>query len=172
MLPWCLPPSVRSIRHRSGADNNWRLLRWPPEWPPWIRFWWRYLKCEKLRTDIPIRGGPLLVKRPWHKLIWSIAQDKLTIEDLQDGCCGSHHGYPNKMVLAILNSSFNSPCFPNVSHQVSALNPIYCSEADVFSRFSCWPPWWPSWILEWNKFNNSKSPCHPNASYQVWAQSN
>ena len=31
------------------------------------------------------------------------ALGELTIEDLQDGCCGGHHGYHNKMVLAILN---------------------------------------------------------------------
>ena len=29
-----------------------------------------------------------------------------------------------------------------------------------------------SWILEQNEFRNSKAPCHPNTSHQVWAQSN
>ena len=33
----------------------------------------------------------------------SKAPDELTIEDLQDGCCGCHRGYRNKMSLAILN---------------------------------------------------------------------
>ena len=33
----------------------------------------------------------------------SKAPGELTIEDLQDGCCGGHLGYSNKMVLAILN---------------------------------------------------------------------
>ena len=51
------------------------------------------------------------------------------------------------------------------------LNPTYRSKADVVSRFSSWPPWRPSWILEQNQFSNSKSPCHPNASHQVWTQS-
>ena len=51
-----------------------------------------------------------MVNRPQHKLTWSKAPvtwskapGELTIEDLQDGCCGSHCGYPNKIVLAILN---------------------------------------------------------------------
>ena len=51
------------------------------------------------------------------------------------------------------------------------LNSTYCSEAHVVSRFSRGPPWWPSWILGQNLFSNSKSPCHPNSSHQVWAQS-
>ena len=66
--------------------------------------------------------------------------------------------------LAVLNLHV----YPILSHQVSA---IYHSRADVVSRFSSWPPWWPSWILELNEFSNSISPCHPNASQQVWAQS-
>ena len=41
---------------------------------------------------------------------------------------------------------------------------------DVVGRFSRWPTWGPSWIAEWNDFSNSKWPCGPNASHQVWAQ--
>ena len=44
-----------------------------------------------------------MVNRPQHKLAWSKAPSALTIEDLEDGCCGGHRGYHNKMVLAILN---------------------------------------------------------------------
>ena len=44
-----------------------------------------------------------MVNRPWHKLTWSKAPGELTIEDLQDGCCGGHHGYHNRMFLEILN---------------------------------------------------------------------
>ena len=39
---------------------------------------------------------------------------------------------------------------------------------DVASR---WLTWLPSWISEQNDFSNSKSPCGPKASKQVWAQS-
>ena len=44
-----------------------------------------------------------MVNRPQHKLAWCKAPGELTIKDLQDGCCGGHHGYHNKMVLTILN---------------------------------------------------------------------
>ena len=44
-----------------------------------------------------------MVNRPWRKLTWSKAPSELTIEDLQDGCCGSHRGHRNKTLLAILN---------------------------------------------------------------------
>ena len=42
---------------------------------------------------------------------------------------------------------------------------------DVVWRFSRWTKWWPSWLSELNDFRNSKSPCGPNASHQIWAQS-
>ena len=103
---------------------------------------------------------------------------KLTIEDLQDGCCGSNCGYRNKM------SNSESPCRPNASHpgghlgcrkgtNLAVLNfhvstmPLtnfssirLTVREQVVSGFSRWPPWWPSWILEQNKFSNSKSPSH------------
>ena len=42
---------------------------------------------------------------------------------------------------------------------------------DAVWRVSRWLTWWPSWISEQNDFNNSKSSCGPNASHQVWDQS-
>ena len=44
-----------------------------------------------------------MVNSPRHKLTWSKAQGELTIEDLQDVCCGHLRGYCNKLFLAILN---------------------------------------------------------------------
>ena len=44
-----------------------------------------------------------MVNRPQHKLAQIKAPGELTIEDLQDDCCGSHRVDHNKMVLAILN---------------------------------------------------------------------
>ena len=44
-------------------------------------------------------------------------------------------------------------------HTKFQLNTTYRSGADVVSRFSRWPPWQPSWILERN-ISNSKSPSH------------
>ena len=44
-----------------------------------------------------------MVNRPRYKLNWRTAPSKLTTEDLQDGCCGGHHGYRNNKVLGIRN---------------------------------------------------------------------
>ena len=43
---------------------------------------------------------------------------------------------------------------------------------DVIWKFSSWRTLWPSWIVKWNDFSNSNTQCSPNASHQVWAQSN
>ena len=51
------------------------------------------------------------------------------------------------------------------------LNLTYSLGGDVFWRISRWPPWRPSWILEWNDFSNSESLCRSDASHQVSAQS-
>ena len=55
-------------------------------------------KCEKLLTDIRMRGGPCSTD---HST--GFAPGELKIEDLHDGYCGGHCRYHNKMVLAILN---------------------------------------------------------------------
>ena len=52
-------------------------------------------KCKV--TDGHMDEGQTIVNSPWHKLTWSKAQGELTIEALQDGCCGGHRGYRNKM---------------------------------------------------------------------------
>ena len=51
------------------------------------------------------------------------------------------------------------------------LNPPYSLGGDVVWRFSRLPTWRPSWISEQNGFSNFNSPIGPNASQQVWAQS-
>ena len=91
--------------------------------------------------------------------------EKMCLEEFRDGPPGSHFESWNGTNLAVLNLHV-SP-MPPTKFQ---LNPTYRSRADVVSRFSSWLPWQP-WILEWNQFSNSKSPCHPNASFQIWAQS-
>ena len=75
-----------------------------------------------------------------------------------------------KMVTVELNDFSNpeSLCRLNASHQLSSAQ----SHLQVWSRFSRWPPWWPSWIPERNDYSYSKFPCWSNAFHQVSAQSN
>ena len=83
-------------------------------------------------------------------------------EYFQDG----HPGYWNRMILAMQNL-YVAP-MPPIKLQ---LNLIYSLRRDVSCRFSRWPTGQPSWISEQNDFSNSNSPCGPNASHQICAQS-
>ena len=108
MLLRCLPPSFSSIwftvREQITIENFQDGRH---------GFWWRCRKCEKLLKDIMMRDWPWSTD---HGINWpgAKAPGELTIEDLQDGCCGSHRGYSSKMFLAILNLHC-TPCHPNVS---------------------------------------------------------
>ena len=69
--------------------------------------------------------------------------------NFQDGCQGSHLGFPTETILAIFDL------------QVTTMLPTkfqvkwpFCSGEEVKNRFSRWPPWWPSWILDWNDFSH------------------
>ena len=88
--------------------------------------------------------------------------EEMPFEKFQDGHHGGHLGCQKGMNLAVLNFHVS----PHASHQVSAQFDFKCSGADVISRFCVA-------ILDigMKRFSNSKSPCHPNASHQVWAQS-
>ena len=70
-------------------------------------------------------------------------------------------GYWNGTNLAILNL-YVTPMPPTMF----GLNLTNLSGANMVWRFSSWPPWQPSWILEQKDFSNSNSPCGPNASHQ------
>ena len=83
---------------------------------------------------------------------------RMPFEEFKDGCSGGQLGCLKEF------SSSKSSCLPPSFSLIR-------SRADVVSRFSSWPPWQPSWILEWKEFSNSKSPCHPNACHQIRAQS-
>ena len=87
-------------------------------------------------------------------------------EDFQAGHRGGHLGYQNRTILAILNL-----CIAPMPLTTYPLNPTYGLGGDVVWRFSRRPIWWLSWILEQIDFSNSISPCIPNASHQVGAQS-
>ena len=85
----------------------------------------------------------------------------MSFEDFQDSRHGSHLGYQNGMILAILN--LHVAPMPSTKF---GLNLTYSLGADVISR---WPPWQLSWIAEQN---DSESLNRSNISHQVSAQSN
>ena len=93
-------------------------------------------------------------------------REQMSFQDFPAGHHGSHFRYWNGMNLAILNLHV-TPMPPTMF----GLNPAYHSGVDVVWRFSRWPPWRSSWILEQNSFSNSESPCYSDASHQVSAPS-
>ena len=110
--------------------------------------------------------GQTMVNRPQHKQTYSKTPGELTIEYLQNVCCGDHLWNRNKMFLVILNLHV-TPMHPAKFW----FNLTYHSGADEIWRFSRWPPWGPSHRSDQNYFSNSESLCRSNASHQVWIQS-
>ena len=93
-----------------------------------------------------------------------LAQSNLRFfEEFQDGHYGSHLGYQNGTILAILKL-YSSP-MPPIKFR---LNLTYGLGGDVVRKISRWPPWR---ISEGNDFRNSESLYHCDASHQVLAQS-
>ena len=107
----CCPDAFHQVplhpTYCSGADNNWRLSRWPPWLPSWIRFWWRCLKCEKLLTDIM---SPKCLPPSFSSIRLTVREQMS--HDFQDGHHGGHLGYWNEF------SNSKSPSHPNASHQL------------------------------------------------------
>ena len=125
--------------------------------------WYNFLMTEFNFHNIPM---PPQCLPPCLRSIRLTFHEQTWFEDFQAGHHGGHLGYQNGMILAILNLYIAT--MPPIKFQ---LNPTYSLGGDVFWRFSRWQIWWPSWILKQNDFSNSNSPCGPNASHQVWAQS-
>ena len=96
-------------------------------------------------------------------------REQMSFQNFQAGHHGDHLGSWNEFS----NSKF--PCHPHPHPPLSPtkfrLNPTYRSGAYVVCRFSRWPQWWPSWILEQNDFSNSESLCCSDVSHQVSVQS-
>ena len=140
---------------------------------PWGSWWG--LKIFKMATFGAILDiGTFLqfwISMSLRYLLSSLGWIRITIremsfEEFQDGLCGSHLECRNRTNLAVMNLHV-SP-IPLTKFQ---LNSTYRLGADVMSSFSSCSPWRSSWILERNEFGNSKSPRLPNASHQVWTQS-
>ena len=90
---------------------------------------------------------------------------EMSFEEFQDGHLGSHLGYQNGMILAILNLCVT--VMPPIKFWLNWTS----LGGDVIWRISRWLPWRLAWISEWNDFSNSESLCHCDASHQVLALS-
>ena len=85
----------------------------------------------------------------------------MSFEGFQAGCHGSHPGYRNRMILAILHLCITVT--PPIKFQ---LNRNISLGGDVVLRIS----WWrPTCIWERNYFSNSESLWHSNDVHQVSA---
>ena len=87
----------------------------------------------------------------------------MSFEEFQDGHQGSHLGYQNVMILAILNLCVT--VMPSIKFQLNQTVFKRCRLKKF--KMAARLPWWPSWISERNDFSNFESLRHCDASHQV-----
>ena len=75
-------------------------------------------------------------------------QEKKQKIDFQDGCHGSHLGFPIGTIFAIFDLQV-SPMLPTMS----GVNWLLGSGEEAKNRLSRWPPWRPSWISDRHDFS-------------------
>ena len=78
---------------------------------------------------------------------WPTVQEKRQKIYFQDGCHGSHLGYPIGTILAIFDLQV-TPMSPTKF----GVNWPFGAGEEVKYRFSRWRPWWPSGISDQNDF--------------------
>ena len=147
----CLPSSLGSICITVWGEISFEEFKDGPRGG--------HLGCQN-RTNLAV----LISKSPQclplsFSLIQFTVPEQMLFQDFQAGNHGSHLGYWKGTNLAILNLHITQ--MPPTKF---GLNLTYRSRADMVWRFSRWPPWRPSWILEWNDFSNSESLCSPMPS--------
>ena len=164
-LTYCLGGDVGHLGYPNGtilAILNLCVAPMPPikfrlnltcglggEWPPWRQSWISELNNFS-------HSESLCHSDASHQVL---AQSDLWFGRRCLLKNGGHLGYPNGTILAILNL-WVAP-MPSIKFR---LNLTYGLGGE-------WPPWWQSWISEWNNFSNSESLCNCDASHQVLAQS-
>ena len=75
-------------------------------------------------------------------------QEKKQKIDFQDGCHGSHLGFPIGTILAIFDLQV-TPMLPTMF----GVNWLLGSREEAKNRFSRWLPWRPSWISDRQDFS-------------------
>ena len=176
MMPRCLPPFPLNPTYCSGADNNWRLSRWPEEVLFESNTVWEEMSFEEFQYSC--HGGHLGYQNNFsnseslcgsdasHRFGWigpTLWEDR-SFEEFQDG---GHLWYQNGISLAILNL-YNAP-MPPVKFW---LNLTYGLGGDVVWRISRWPLGGYLSYRNGMIFSNSEYLCPFDASHQVLLQSN
>ena len=154
-----MPPTIfwLNLIYHYGVDEVWKFSRWPHGGH--LRYWTR-TNFQQFWISML-----LLCRKSSLGSIRITVWEEMSFEEFQDGLGGHHRcQYGKYLAVPILHISPVSPT-------KFQLNPTYRLGADVVPRFSRWPPWWTSWILERNEFSNSEYVGHLNASHQVYAQS-
>ena len=91
--------------------------------------------------------------------------EEMSFEEFQDGCHGDHLGYWNRTILAILNLHVTP--MPPIKFQLIR---TFRGGGDVVQRIST-AAMAAFLDIGTEVFSNSESPCHPDDSHQVSAQS-
>ena len=89
-----MPPAKFGSIWLTIREQIWRFSRWLLWWPSWISEQNHFSNSKSPCCPDAFHQ----VSAPYDTI-----QEQMTIEDFQDGLRGSHHGYHNKMILAILN---------------------------------------------------------------------
>ena len=132
-----------------GGDVVWRFSRWPTWRPSWISEQ-NDLHVAQILPPPPPPYPPPPTHTHTHThstpslgSVWLRCWEPMWFQTFQDGRSGGQFGWPNGMILAILNL-YVSPMLPIKFR----LNPTYGLGGDVVWTISRWPPWRPSWISE------------------------
>ena len=86
---------------------------------------------------------------PSFESIGLSVQEKKRKIDFQDGCHGSHLGFPIETILAIFDLQV-TPMLPTKF----GVNWLLGLGEEAKNRFSRWLPWRQSWISDRNDFTN------------------
>ena len=124
----------------SGEEAKNRFSRWLPWQPSWIS------DLNKIQLFLIYKSPQCFL--PCLESIGFWVQEKKRKIDFQDGCHGSHLGFPIGMILAILDLHV-TPMLPSKL----GVNWPFGSGEEAKNRFSIWRPWRPAWISDRHDFS-------------------
>ena len=132
------------VRRRSEIVGSWhlglgeeaknRFSRWPP------------CTISTILAIFDLHVTPMLPSK--FGVNWPSVQEKKQKIDFQDGCHGSHLGFPIGTILAIFDLQVTQ-----MLPTKFGVNWPFGSGEEAKNRFSRWRPWRPSWISDRHDFS-------------------